>query len=171
MDEKLLYDIISFRIIQEDKELSNLVNYGIFYAPELYIAFILGKYIKKYEIEIFGEKIKWERELKLSTNSGPTDFLFKTKNTTYVFELKLRDTIDAYDADVKKLQKLTDKQYKKYFLALIDTWCLEQEDNRIVELEMKNKNLKRLHPFISFPTLQNWYKKPVCCTIGLWEVL
>ena len=68
-------------------------------------------------------------------NGDPTDFAFKVNNLTYAFELKLRDNLYAYKADVEKLNLLGSK-FQKYFLALVDTWQTEKEnDSRITNLE------------------------------------
>ena len=169
MNNKVLYEIILNRLKQEDDELSSLINQGIFYAPELYIAFILGKEIKKNDVKIFGQQTEWIRETNFG-NGGPTDFAFKTRNKIYAFELKLRNTIYAYSTDIEKLQKL-DHTYGKYFLALIDSWDTEKEkDRRIVDIETKYESLKRVSIFTSFATKQDWYKGQVCCTVGLWEL-
>ena len=169
MDNELLYQTIFNRLLQEDKELSILTGKGIFYAPELYIAIIIGKEIKKNDKEIFGEESKWIRETDLG-NGGPSDFVFMTKNNTYVFELKLRDTIHAYSSDVVKLKKLG-TGFTKLFLALVDSWQTDQEnDERIVALENKHQDLNRASNFVSFPTNQDRYKGQICCTVGLWEI-
>lgn len=169
MNNKILYKTILDRLKQEDEELTSLTNCGIFYAPELYIAFIIGKEIKKNETAIFGQQTKWIRETDFG-NGGPTDFAFETDNRTYIFELKLRDTIDAYSADIDKLKKLNNA-YTKHFLALVDSWETDQDkDGRIVALENRHKDLIRVSSFISFTTKQNRYKGQICCTVGLWKI-
>ncbi|MDF0718371.1 hypothetical protein PY092_19610 [Muricauda sp. 334s03] len=92
MDSKKLYEIIYETVLEEDNELTNLTGKGIFYAPELYVAFILGKSIKKNEISIFNKEVSWVRETNLG-NTGPTDFAFEVDEATFAFELKLRDNI------------------------------------------------------------------------------
>ncbi len=169
MNEELLYKTIFDRLIQEDKELTSLTDQGIFYAPELYIAFIIGKEIKKNDAIIFGQPTKWIRETDFG-NGGPTDLAFLTVNKTYVFELKLRDTIDAYSADIDKLKKLG-STYSKYFIALVDSWDTDRDhDTRIVTLENKHQDLIRISTFTSFPTKQVWYKRQICCMVGLWTL-
>ncbi len=168
MNDDLLYQTILNRLTQEDEELTSLTNQGIFCAPELYIAFIIGKEIKTNETTIFGKEALWIRETDFG-NGGPTDFAFKTDSDTFVFEVKLRNTIDAYAADVVKLKRL-DQNYTKYFLALVDSWDTDREkDGRIVALENQHKDLKRIS-LTSFPTKQNWYKGKISCTLGLWKL-
>ena len=79
MDEKSLYDTIYKTLIEEDEEFTRLSDQGIFYAPELYIALLLGKEIKKNEKEIFKSNVTWIRETDLG-NGGPTDFAFKIED-------------------------------------------------------------------------------------------
>ncbi len=169
MDEQNLYDIIFQTLAEEDAELKVLTGKGIFYSPELYIAFLLGKSIKKYEQVIFNRQSTWIRETDFNKN-GPTDFAFKVDGTMYLFELKLRSTIHSYKADIEKLNRL-DKNYKKYFLALIDAFDTEKEnDYRLASLEKDHPELKRIAKFKNFKTNQDRYKKDVCCIIGLWEI-
>ena len=169
MNEHLLYKIILENLQTEDQELTELTGNGIFYAPELYIAFKLGKNIKKAEKSIFNQEVTWMRETNFE-NGDPTDFAFKVNNLTYAFELKLRDNLYAYKADVEKLNLLGSK-FQKYFLALVDTWQTEKEnDSRITNLENDFPELRRISEFVSFNTKQNRYKKQVCCTVGLWKI-
>ena len=170
MNKSILYNTILNRIEKEDSDLSSLTGKGIFYSPELYIAFIIGKEIKRNEMSIFGQKTEWIRETDLG-NGGPTDFAFKTDKRTYAFELKLRDTSHSYSSDIEKLKKLDDK-YVKIFVALVDSWESKKElDDRIFFLENKYLNeLNRINEFKSFPTLQDRYKGQVCCTLALWKL-
>lgn len=165
----LLYQTIFDTLKKEDEELTTLTGQGIFYAPELYIAFVLGKEIKKNDTSIFGQSVEWIRETSFG-NAGPSDFAFKTSKKTYVFELKLRDTIDAYCVDIEKLRKL-DNDFAKYFLALVDSWDTDKaKDKRIISLERECPELTRVSSINSFSTKQNRYKGKICCTVGLWSL-
>ena len=174
MNDQLLYNIIVELLKSEDKELHPLTNFGIFYAPELYIAFIIGKEIKKNEITVLGRSMDWIREIDLK-NGGPTDFAFINKDKDsngkeYAFELKLRDTYEAYCADIEKLKRL-DGNYLKYFLALVDSSTKDQDkDPRIVKIEKTYPKLKRVAPFISFKTQDNWYVGDITCIVALWKL-
>lgn len=55
MNNELLYNTILKVLQKEDRELTGT---GIFYAPELYIAFITGKQIKEKEMKLFGKSVK-----------------------------------------------------------------------------------------------------------------
>ena len=170
MNEKLLYQKIYTCLKDEDQELTSLENNGIFYAPELYVAFIMGKEIKKNDKAIFGTSAKWIREIDLK-NGGPTDIVFKTEDLTYVFEIKLRDTYHAYNSDVIKLKKLDDRKYVKYFVALIDAWEKDREnDPRVTELEKLHPDLSRISKIESFKSNQDRYVGDICCALGIWKV-
>jgi hypothetical protein len=171
MNLDLLYNTIFERLEKEDFDLTSLTGQGIFYSPELYIAFILGKEIKRKEISIFGEKQEWIRETDFK-NGGPTDFAFRKENEvhTYAFELKLRDTVAAYSTDIQKLKRL-DNSYTKFFLALVDSWDIQKDkDERIRSLENEHPELKRVANFTSFSTSQKRYKGQICCTVALWTL-
>jgi hypothetical protein len=171
MDEELLYSTIYNRLAQEDKELTSLTEHGVFFAPELYLAFILGKEIKKYEMKIFGQQTEWIRETDFR-NGGPTDFAFETKTDkkTYVFEVKLRSKVESYSRDIEKLKKL-DNSYSKYFLAIIDSWDTQREnDNRIVSIEKLHLDISRVSAFKGFPTIFKAFQGDIYCTIGLWKL-
>jgi len=169
MDSERLYEVIYATLFAEDKDLTQLTDKGIFYAPELYIAFILGKNIKKNEHSIFNEKVNWVRETNLG-NTGPTDFAFQVDRLTYAFELKLRDTVHSYKSDIEKL-KLLKNGFRKFFIALVDSWETEKEkDLRILSLEKQYPELKRANNFLSFHTEQDRYKKQACCTVCVWEI-
>jgi lipid II:glycine glycyltransferase (peptidoglycan interpeptide bridge formation enzyme) len=135
----------------------------------------MGKAIKKNQIEIFGKELDWVRERNFG-NGGPTDFAFILKKDkeeeelVAAFEVKLRSTIQAYKADVEKLQRL-EPDKKKYFIALVDTFEKDQfNDLRIKTLEKDFPTLKRIASFKNFPTNQDWYSTPVCCLVCVWEV-
>jgi len=167
MNNELLYQTIFETLEKEDTELTKLTDQGIFFAPELYVAFILGKEIKKNDTEIFGTSTEWIRETSFN-NSGPSDFAFKTDNKTYIFELKLRDTDKAYFNDIEKLKKL-DNGYVKYFLALVDSFEKDKDnDPRINALKNTYPELREVSPIKSFPTNQDRYTGKICCTVGLW---
>lgn len=169
MNEKLLYDTIYKTLIEEDEEFTSLSDQGIFYAPELYIALLLGKEIKKMENKIFNSNVTWIRETDLG-NGGPTDFAFKIEDSIIAFELKLRQTVHAYRSDVEKLKKL-DQNHTKYFIALADSWERDQDnDGRIKALEKDYPEIRRISNFKSFETKQDRYVGAITCTVCVWKV-
>lgn len=170
MNEQLLYKIIFDLLKKENKDLELLIDRGIFFAPELYIAFILGKKIKEKEQLIFGRSVEWSREEKFG-EIGPTDLAFKTDKDTFLFEIKLREKYHKYINDIKKLNSLNNS-YKKYFLAFVDAYQSKQDkDERIVEIENNFNNLKRVvTKFKSFDTKQRRYQGKICCVVGLWSL-
>jgi hypothetical protein len=168
MNAEFLYRIIFESLKKEDLELSNLTTQGIFYAPELYIAFVLGKKIKENEEDIFGEKIEWLRETDFK-NGGISDFAFKTSDKSIVFELKLRDTKHAYRRDIEKLKKLDKTKFTGCFIAIVDSFETQKEnDARIAALELQFPELKRASKIESFKTCQGRYKSQIYCTVAIW---
>ena len=169
MNEEILYNTIYQTLEKEECEFTYLADQGIFFAPELYVATILGKEIKKHEIGIFNENAIWLRETGFE-NGGPTDFAFKLGNSYVAFELKLRQTVHTYKADIEKLRNLCQK-FKKYFIALVDTWEKEKtNDDRIQQLEKDYPEIKRISPFKSFKTKQSRYKGEINCTVCVWKI-
>ena len=171
MNGSIAYETIYRAIESEDRELTELSKQGIFYTPELYIAIVIGKALKKKENEIFGEITTWIRETDFK-NGGPTDFAFQLENERVLaFELKLRQTIHDYQSDIDKLKKLDSKKYDKYFVALVDSWAKDREnDARIIGLEKNNPELNRIAAFKSFPTAQTRYSGNITCTLAVWNV-
>ncbi len=173
MNTQSLFNSIFATLEKEDQELSQLSDEGIFYAPELYIAILMGKAIKTNESEIFNAESKWIRET-LFGNGGPTDFAFQVGNTKYVFELKLRDTVHSYINDVQKLKSMRDKEdihYEKYFIALVDSYTRNNElDGRISSLEQHFPDLRRI-AIEDFASKQSRYtKRDIFCNVVLWKV-
>ena len=168
MNHQILYDIIFDCLKQEDEELSPITSQGIFFAPELYVAFIIGKNIKRRELDVFDNRATWYRETDLK-NGGPSDFAFNIEGqSTYVFELKMRQTIQAYNADINKLKNLN-PNHQKIFIALVDAWEKDKEaDPRITGLETYHPDLIRIAAFQSFPTKQDRYQGKIWCTLGVW---
>ena len=75
INRSYLYNTICKTIERLDKELKELIGKGIFFMPELSVAFELGKSIFKERYHIFGtDDIKWHRELK--QGDGISDIVF-----------------------------------------------------------------------------------------------
>ena len=172
MNTQALFNCIFSKLRQEDQELTQLSGEGIFYAPELYVAIVMGKAIKSNETEIFNSESRWVRETSFGYG-GPTDFAFHVGNTKYVFELKLRDTVHSYINDVQKLKSMSDKEdahYEKYFIALVDSYTHKDEpDGRISSLEQHYPDLRRI-AIEDFETDQTRYEKQIYCNVVMWKV-
>lgn len=172
MNNQLLYDLIFNCLEQENHELTELTDEGVFFAPELYIAFVLGKVIKKNFKDVFlTNNVVWRRETIIEKSLGPIDILFEiTENKSVLIELKLRDTIHAYALDIEKL-KAQPIEHTKYFIALVDAWESENNDDpRIKGLEEKYSELNRIAEFKSFKTKNKRYVKPINCTVAVWSI-
>lgn len=175
MKEKLIFEAIKYTVLAEEEDLKQIEK-GIFFAPELALAYSIGKTIYRDREKIFNQpsnKILWRREINLN-NGGPSDIIFEVEYESgethfFVIELKLRDTVDAYQKDIDKL-KVLGLKYTKLFCVLIDTFDKEN-DLRIRKLEENNFGvLHRISDFLIFKTIQDWYKKDVFCVVGLWKI-
>jgi len=174
VNRQVLFKTISDNIKGLDKELESLNGSGIFFAPELYIAFLIGKEITRNKEIIFGSKdIVWDRERDLG-NGGPSDIVFENirgekSEITAVFEFKLRDTVDAYKKDINKLLLLNKPDCRKFFCVLLDSFS-KANDDRLKNLEKEYSSQLKLIDKTSFPVNQDWYRKQVYCILNLYEV-
>ncbi len=174
INENELFESIYDFAADLDKELEDINRKGIFFAPELYVAFGMGKQIMKKKESIFTDaQIEWGREEDLK-NGGPTDIIFRNiKNTDKellaVVELKLRDNYSAYKADIEKLLRLNDNSCKKYFCVLLDSFTTEN-DKRLIDLESEYQGKITRICNKSFKTNQDWYKKQVYCVLNLYRI-
>jgi hypothetical protein len=175
IDQQRLFSLISTTILDLNTGLSKLNGTGVFFAPELYLAFSIGMEIMKQSHEVFKvPDVYWDRERDLK-NGGPSDIVFEQKTDTEnkiisVIELKLRDTYDAYKADIVKLLRLNLPDCKRYFCVLLDSFTQENDDRlRKLESEFPG-NIKQIGQN-SFKVNQNWYKKQVYCVLNLYEVV
>lgn len=77
MDVEFAYHKI-FDFLENEDATINLLNpkAGIFFAPELYVVFQVGRLLKTHELKVFGENVEWLRETDLK-NGGPSDLIFK----------------------------------------------------------------------------------------------
>ena len=97
-----LFNTIMSSIQEIENELHG-VDKGIFFAPELYIAFKMGFSIYQNRKNIFiGEKVEWLRETSFSKGSI-ADIAFEVDDKKCVFELKVRSTGPSYESDINKL--------------------------------------------------------------------
>lgn len=166
--EKLFYSILE-TTLKIENDLKSINFTGIFFAPELYLAFEVGKDLYKKRIHIFGDNnIKWVRERNLG-NGGPSDLILESEKNIYVFEFKIADTWNSYEKDIIKLKDLKyyqDKTIHKFFVALVDHFP-GKGDGRISFLE--NSGLA-CHGSNSFPTNFSSYKNDVNCFLGVYHV-
>lgn len=166
--DSALFNRIKKTIQNIDDELRRSNNTGVYFAPELYTAFCLGRDIFQNRAAIFDlPDLIWLRETTLN-NGGPSDIVFKLGNRHVVIELKLRDTGDAYGADINKL-KLLSATDEKYFCVLLDSFT-DQNDERLLNLEQQNQGHLRKIGHYSFPTWNNWYKNQIYCNLNLYKI-
>lgn len=175
VNEQRLFDLIKETVSELNKELEEVNGTGIYFAPELYVAFSIGKEIARRKDEIFRVKnVFWGRERDLK-NGGPSDIVFeqkfgKNKKVISVIELKLRDKYDAYKADIEKLIRLDLPECRRYFCVLLDSFT-KSNDERLLKLESEySENISRIDQS-SFEVNQDWYKKQVYCVLNLYEVV
>lgn len=169
IDIHALFSTIKTTIKTIESELKISNNKGIFFAPELYIAFCLGFELFKERQEIFGTRnVEWIREANLGSG-GPSDIYFKSDETNLVIELKLRDTGGAYQSDIEKLKRLP-SNFEKFFCVLVDT-IENKYDGRIVSMDAKFQNEIISVGSYSFRTWNNWYSSNVICSLILYKVI
>jgi len=118
-------------------------------------------------------KKEWLRETNLK-NGGPSDLIFKNENgELYVFEFKIRSTIDSYNRDIEKLKKLLiieGHTIKRRFLVSLVDVALDK-----IEKDLRIKTLNELNAinynFKSFETKQERYTRDkISCMLGVWEI-
>lgn len=170
MNEKALFITIDNELKSINNELLKLRK-SIFFAPELYIGFRISKAIYMNRASIFNssEEINWQREINLD-NGGPSDIVFDyDENKRLVIELKVRDTYNAYEKDIQKLKLLKndEKQYIRFFCALIDT--INREKDGRIQFLTKNYNLN--NGFQSeFDTAKQGYTSNIKCNLILIKI-
>jgi hypothetical protein len=171
MNNELLFKSIKKSVTKINKKLLTLNNTGVFFAPELYIAFCIGKEIYKNREEIFGRKeVEWVREVAPKRGSGPVDILFKDGNVFLCgIELKVRSVREEYVADVRKLSKLTNIQHR-YFCALSDYFIVDEKDKRIEDLKKDCENEIELLEEFRFETWKINFKKKLGCNLVLFSI-
>lgn len=170
MNEKALYITIDRELKSINNELHDLKK-SIFFAPELYIGFRISKaiYINRASIFNSNENIVWRREFGMG-NGGPSDIVFDfDEDKRLVIELKVRDTYNAYEKDIQKLKLLKngDKQYIRFFCALIDT--INREKDGRIQFLTNNYNLN--NGFQSeFDTAKQGYTSNIKCNLILIKI-
>lgn len=168
-NQEKLFTCILDTVLRIENDLKSVNSTGIFFAPELYLAFEVGKELYKKRIHIFGDNdIEWVRELNLG-NGGPSDLILQSENDTYVFEFKIADKWNSYERDIAKLKALKNsgnKSFYKFFVALVDHFP-GKKDGRLDFLE--NSGLTCLGSN-SFPTKFSSYKSDINCFLGLYQI-
>lgn len=174
INEEELFNTIYKYTLKKEFELNDLNEKGIFFAPELYLAFGFGKEITKNRIEIFDvQNIDWGREDNLG-NGGPSDIIIRNKRSNdksemMVMEIKLRDNYNSYKADIEKLLHPVIQKSNKYFCVLLDSFKPEN-DERLTKIENEYKGKLRRVNQKSFKTNQDWYNKQIYCVLNLYRV-
>ncbi len=159
---------IVLQIAKEEDEILKKFGKGIFFIPELAFSYKLGKELGKVGHKHYND-FKWNREVKIG-KEGPSDLVFDINNEKVVIEVKMISMFDKYKKDIDKLKQIDDKNIRKIFIALIDTYRGEEElDYKIIE--MNKLNLKPLKmPFDQIKSKYSPHNKPVSCIISIWEV-
>ena len=169
MNSVHLFDSIKDTVLNIDADLKLTNNMGIYFAPELYIAFCIGKDIIKNQKPIFNAtNAEWLRETNLG-NGGLTDIIFRVNDMYSIIELKIRDTVHSYKADIEKLKRLK-LNAQKFFCVLVDSFEMTN-DNRLIELEKENSDTILKVGHFAFPTWNNYYKKQIFCLINLYSIV
>ena len=168
MNSQTLFESIKKTVLEIEAELRNDYGFGIYFAPELYVAFCIGKKIFKQQQEIFGtDKIKWLRETCIGSG-GPSDIIFKSDDVDTVIELKLRSDIYHYKADIEKL-KMLPLYGNKFFCVLLDSFS-EENDGRLKRLEEEYAHQIHSVGHFAFLTWNDWYSEQIFCNLNLYEI-
>jgi hypothetical protein len=159
---------------EEDRILHAIADQGIFHMPEVAFAYACGKAIMTSREYVFGDISPiWKREAALG-NGGPTDLVFELPGRKSVaVEFKVRDTSNAYIADLEKLLRLDQTKYQTLFCALVDTFSLSAaDDERVAKVESfsRARIVSLLEPKPRFVTKQSRYQREVSCVIGFWAI-
>ena len=163
-----LFNSIKETVLKIDIELKQINNTGVYFAPELYITFCIGKDILQNQQSVFNTtNVEWLREINLG-NGGPTDIIFKIGDKYTIIELKIGDNIHSYKRDVEKLKRLSINA-EKFFCVLLDSFT-DTNDNRLIELESQYGNIISKIAHYQFPTWNKFYKKQIFCNINLYLI-
>lgn len=158
--------VMTIEGIEADLKKANAT--GIYFSPELYVAFCIGKEISRNSQSIFGtNNATWLREVDLG-NGGPSDIVFKTNDHLTVLELKLRGTFDAYKADLEKLKRLK-MPCDRIFCVGVDCFSATNDD-RITRIEQEYAAEIHKIGHFSFPTWNNWYQRQVYFNLNLYRL-
>lgn len=163
-----LFEVISSEVRRIEEELRQY-DKGVFFVPELHLAFEIGKALYRSREEVFGvAAIEWLRETNLG-NGGPSDLVFRSGEELVVFEFKIGSTSLAYRKDIEKLQRLSENgtfKLYRFFVALIDRFS-GKLDARIEYLETIQKQILITN---SFKVGYSGYKGDISCTLAFCEV-
>lgn len=164
---------ISSTVSRIDSELKGIDKKGIFFAPELHIAFECGKAITVNGPNIWGEKpYKWKRETKFE-NYGLVDLCFEgdTKvDKTIIIEFKVLQTLDAYINDIEKLKKLGSSNFEKYFCAILGFF--KHQKNEHID-KLSDKYGQEIDLLFNSTPCETWplnYKEPLYYSTAIWEI-
>ncbi len=172
-----------FDVIKAEHEDLEKHGEGIFFCPELALAYLIGKKIDENKRNVFGteKKVIWQRERDLG-NGGPSDIIFADADNGHipvlVIEVKIRSRSDLYRGDIEKLIKLNEEYpcCKKIFCALVDVFKDgNKRDGRVDTIDewVSNHKVKRIEHPISFDAEKYGAHEDQCriqCRIEVLEV-
>ncbi len=141
--------------------------------PELAYAYACGKAVMRDAERIFpGIRVAWHREIDIGLG-GPSDLVFQMPNgCRIIVEFKMRDKVEKYLADVRKLTRSKEKQDARLFCVLLDPFTNRLADSRIEQIKATADcdMIPLLKPFPHFPTKQDWYSGEISCLVAVWSV-
>jgi hypothetical protein len=170
--ENILSTIIN--VVDQEEATLRLADKGIFFIPELALAYIVGKeiYFNRKSV-LLDENYKWIREQKLGP--GIVDLMFDNGNDKIVIEFKILNKEGEFERDIIKLKKMPDNCLK-LFCALEDVFERGKDEvtnRRIFRIKKRyEESLIKIGKDYSFPTsLKVMYKQDVVCFVELWRVM
>jgi hypothetical protein len=172
LNETNLFDSIKKAVTDIEFDLLQVNGTGVFFAPELYIAFRIGREIFLERDFIFSadkSSIYWKRETSLE-GAGPTDILFEHGNEKTIIELKVGDSVNSYYKDIDKLRN-ANKKYAKFFCVLLDT-IVGKDDGREKAIEKYLRGNERDCFTLIFRTNSNRYNysSPIMAVLKIYKI-
>ena len=128
-----IFNVIKRVILQEEITLKTLCDKGIFFVPEIALAYAIGKEIYINRELIFGNNdVEWLREVTFDKAGGPSDLVFKLptfddKNLFWNIEFKIAGTKESYLNDINKLRRLPN-DHEALFCAITDSWMNKPDE-------------------------------------------
>lgn len=167
MNEEAFFLRVKDTVLAVDRELFWTCGKGVLFAPELFLAFTIGKDIAHTSQAIFGGPIEWLRETSY-LKAGPTDCVFELAEHKVFLEFKLKSRDEDYFGDIEKLARIN-PEHIRLFCVLANSFQ-EESDNRLANLESRYRGRIAqlgLHVFHTWDS----YKRKVFCHLALYRVL
>ena len=158
--------------IKEEEELSQAFRKGIFFMPELALAYAAGKAIAKALAATYpNESVAWTREERIGPD-GPSDLIISGVGwRKLVIEFKVSQGDSDYLADIAKLKRLDPAKYIRVFCALCDVKESDLPIDARIQAVERDSSVKRIGDLTAFRTKHLAYVGNIYCVLGVWAIL